>query len=221
MIKLCLMKYLYVIAIIFISIPVFGQIDSFNSDLKRNISFMNSLKGVERKNKISFYLEDDWNGGVIFANDSSVINGCTFKYNIYADQMEMRTLVNPSNVTYLSIGTKKFIYTDYLIEDSILFDGYFELILNGECKLLLRREVKAIRGEEDVKIYGSSGSTRISEIFYMKKGNEPAIKIEKTEKFFKERLSDKDEMKDYFNNHFLLFLSEKKIRDIIMFYNKI
>lgn len=182
---------------------------------------MNSLKKEEQKSKLNYYLFDDWFGGVIFTNDSSVINGCTFKYNVYTDQVEMRTLVNASTVNYLSIGSKRFVHEEYLTEDSLLFEGYFELLINGDCKLLLRREMFALQGEEDIKIYGSSGSTKISEILYIKKGNEPAVEVVRSKKFFTNYFSNHELMINYINHKFSLFKSEKSIRELVGYYNKI
>ena len=199
----------------------FGQIDYKLTDTKRNINFANSLKNEEKRSKLNFYLNEDWMGGVIFRHDSTTINGCTFMYNIYTDQVELRTLVNPSTVEYLSIGSKKFVYTEYLDADSILFEGYFELVINGDCRLLLRREMKATQGEDDVRIYGSSSSTKISEMLYIEKKGEPAIEVVKTKSFFMELFSDKEPMRKYFKDKFSLYKSGKKIREVVEHYNNI
>ncbi len=215
------MKVFYTIILSCFFLPIFGQIDMDATNMKRDISFSKSLKNEVKRSKLNFYLSEEWMGGVIFTNDSSAINGCSYKYNIYTDQVELRTLVNPSTVEYLSIGSKKFVYSEYFMEENIKFEGYFELIINGDCRLLLRREVKATQGEEDVRIYGSSGTTRISEILYIKKKNEPAVKIIKSKDFFISMLSDKEPMQSYLKNKFSLFKSEKRIREVINYYNNI
>ena len=103
---------------------------------------------------MNFFLNEDWKAGVMFSKDSSVINNHLYRYNIYTDQIELRSVVNPKTIDIISIGSQKFIYSEFYLEDSMRNEGYFELLANGECKLLLRRNIKFTEGRDDIEAYG-------------------------------------------------------------------
>lgn len=173
------------------------------------------------KTKLNFFLDDEWQGGVMFENDSVSVNGFSYRYNIYTDQIELRSLVNPSVIKMISIGTKKFIYSGFIDIDDSQDEGYFELVADGECMLLLRREIEFKQASGDIEAYGSNASTSIEERLFIKKGNEPAVELVKSKDFLKNYLSDKEKAVDYLNKKVILFFTDKKVIEIIEYYNKI
>lgn len=208
---------------------LFGQYDlggnGSSTDVARNLHRESRLNNYTQdnvsKSKLNYFLDDDWIGGVMFTNDSASINGYTYRYNIYTDQIELRSLVDPFSIEVLSIGTKKFIYSEFYLVDGSMDEGYFELIENGDCKVLLRRSVKYSQMTKDIEGYGSEESTSIEENLFIKKGNDPAKKIEKTKEFLADIFSDKEKAVDYMNNKTILFMTEKKVIELINYYNKI
>lgn len=183
--------------------------------VKRNQNTQNQMK----KSKLNFFLDREWKGGVIFSKDSSSINNYLFRYNIYTDQIEYRSIINPSDIDVISIGSQKFIFSDFFDEENASKRGYFELLENGNCKLLLRRNIKYSEGRDDVEAYGSSSGTSIRESLYIKKGNNPAVLIDRTKESLKELLSDKEEAVEYIDGKLVIFVTKKTIKDVVSYYN--
>jgi len=201
-----------------------GQSSGFGSsevevmrEVKRNQKTQNEMK----KSKLNFFLDRDWKGGVIFSKDSSLTNNYLFRYNIYTDQIEYRSIINPSTIDVISIGSQKFVHTKFINEDSMLLSGYFELLENGNCKLLLRRNIKYSEGRDDIDAYGASSSTNIKESFYIKKGNEPAVLIDRSKEALREVLSDKEEVVNYIDKKLILYLTKKTAKDVVSYYNNV
>lgn len=190
-------------------------------DIQREVNLNNFSTTSSSKNRFNIFLNKDWQGGVMFVNDSISMSGYTYRYNIYSDQIELRSLVDPSSVSIVSIGSQKFVHSKFYDSNEDLNDGYFEQIVGGECKLLLRREVDYKTGTRDIEGYGSNSTTSIKQELYIKKKNEPAIKIDKSKDFFKQVMFDKEEVVDYIDNQLILFLTEKKIIEFIEYYNEI
>ncbi|HRW62164.1 MAG TPA: hypothetical protein P5132_01680, partial [Bacteroidales bacterium] len=142
-------------------------------------------------------------------------------YNIYADQIEMRSLVDPSSIDIVTIGAQKFIHSSYVDINNVVMNGYFEMVVGGDVKLLLRREIDFKQATYDIEGYGASSSTSVKEEFYIKKDGNPAVKLEKSKEFFKELMNDKNEVVDYIDKQIILFFTEKKVREIIEYYNQI
>jgi len=192
-----------------------------SSDIQRQVKIDNFSSSGVSKSKFNIFLDDDWKGGVMFVNDSVSMSGYTYRYNIYTDQIELRSVVDPSSVKVVSIGSQKFLYSEFYDSDKKINEGYFEQVVGGECKLLLRREVDYKTGTRDIEGYGANSSTSIKQELYIKKENEPAIKIDKSKDFFKQIMSDKEEAVDYIDNQLIIFLTDKKIAEFVEYYNKI
>ncbi|MEE4197077.1 MAG: hypothetical protein V2I54_05495 [Bacteroidales bacterium] len=190
-------------------------------DIQRQVKVNNFSSGSASKSRFNIFLNEDWQGGVMFISDSIAMSGYTYRYNIYSDQIELRSIVDPSSVEVVSIGSQKFIYSKFYDNTNALSDGYFEQIVGGECKLLLRREVDYSTGTRDIEGYGTNSSTSVKQELYIKKENEPAIKIDKSKDFFKQVMSDKEEVVDYIDDQIIIFLTEKKIVEFVEYYNKI
>lgn len=191
------------------------------SDIMREVKMNQITQNGMRNSKLNFFLNEDWKAGVMFSKDSSVINNHLYRYNIYTDQIELRSIVNPKTIDIISIGSQKFVYSEFYTEDSMRNEGYFELLENGECKLLLRRNIKFTEGRDDIEAYGASTGTSIKERLYIKKGGDPAVMIEKSKEALKEMLFDKEQAIKYIDGQLILFMTEKRIKDIVNYYNNI
>ncbi len=190
-------------------------------DVQNKTKLNNYTQGRTGTNKLNYFLEDEWKGGVMFTKDSASVNGYTYRYNIYSDQIELRSLVDPETINVLSIGRRKFIHSLYYDNSGVVNEGYFELVTDGDCKLLLRRSVKFTQTSRDIEGYGANESTSINEILFLKKGNEPAKELEKSKDFLEEYFSDKAEAVDYLNDKVIIFMTEKKVIELINYYNEI
>lgn len=189
-------------------------------DVRRYISFEQRTQNEMKKSKLNYYLDETWQGGVYYTKSNAQINGLLFRYNIYTDQIELRSVINKETMDIVSIGSKKFVYSQFFNEDSVLSEGYFELIVNGDCKLLLRRSIVFKDGNNEFA-YGVASSTNVTTTFYIKKNNEAAVIINKSKNSIKNILSDKSDFVDYIDDRMLLLITDKKLIEIINYYNSI
>lgn len=173
--------------------------------------------------KVNHFLNDEWQGGLIQLEDDRNVNGYLLRYNIFTDQIELKSIIDPTPVKIISIGKQKFVYSDYLINEESINYGYFEVIVNGDCKLLKRRYIR--KNEQDYrvsKILGTSSSapsTTVIKEYYIKKGIEPAVLVNKTKSSILSNLSDKKTFNDYMQKKFLVIISENKLIEFITKYN--
>lgn len=47
----------------------------------------------------------------MYKSDSVMQNNYLYRYNIYTDQIELRSIVDPNSISVISIGSNKFIYS--------------------------------------------------------------------------------------------------------------
>ncbi len=193
-----------------------GYYDEEDSD---NIKIQRTSEQSAR-GSLNYYMNEKWQVGTLFTTNSTPIVGYTFRYNVYTDQIELRSVVDASTLDYVSIGTMKFIHTNFYDEDEAMFSGYFEMLINGDCKLLKRRELKYNPGSYKAA-YTTQGSTAILESLYIKVGNKPAQKIQKSREFFEKVFSENEKMLEFINKKNFLIVSDKKIKSIIEYYNDI
>lgn len=189
------------------------------SDMNRKVKTDNQSQA--RQSKLNFYLDDEWKAGVFYTKKSDAVNGYLFRYNIYTDQIELRSVVNHNDIDIVTIGSKRFIYSEFFNEDSTIDEGYFEMIVNGDCKLLIRRSIAFKGSDVHDNAYGSQASTKVIEKYYIKKHNEKAVLIDKSKDGVLSLLSDKDKFVEYYDDKLILFINEKKLIELVNFYNSI
>ncbi|HAN20036.1 MAG: hypothetical protein A2X13_04875 [Bacteroidetes bacterium GWC2_33_15] len=222
------MKYTFflLINIFFINL-IFGQSDTkLHSDKKENntLNIESIIQKQLKTSQVNVFLNEDWQGGLMMLNNNQLLTGYLYRYNIFTDQIELKSVVNPTNIEIISIGNKKFIYSDYYSTDFSLNSGYFEIIENGKCKLLLKRSIKQNEEENRAsKYFGSStsASTSVVEAYYIKKDKEPAVLIEKNKESLLRNLSDKKEFQNYLEKKMILIINENKLIELINRYNKL
>lgn len=94
-------------------------------------------------NKGSAYLNPQFIKGVLIYKDGSRIEGKPMRFNLYTQQMQFVeeadtvALGNPEEIEYIRIGDKVFVYTSF-IQNREHKKGYFELLEDGDCRLLKR-----------------------------------------------------------------------------------
>ncbi|HAN19309.1 MAG: hypothetical protein A2X13_01410 [Bacteroidetes bacterium GWC2_33_15] len=225
-------RLVIVIVILFASFQIsnaqingLGNADNYEginnlNDVKRNISFEQKTQNQMKKSKLNYYLDGDWQAGVFYTKSNTSINGFLYRYNIYTDQIELRSVIDHESMDIVSIGTRKFIFSQFLNEDSTMDEGYFELLVNGDCKLLIRRSLDYKEGNNDFA-YGVPSSTAVVEKYYIKKNNEVAVIINKSKESIMNILSDKNDFVNYIDDKLLLIITEKKLMEIVNHYNKI
>ena len=102
------------------------------------------------------YLSEDFKSGEVYTNDSILYKG-PLRYNIYANEIEFKKsdivywIAEPQKVIYVKIEKLTFIYIQ-LGGKKNEKGTYYELLIDGKCKLLLKRNTELIKAEP-VKAY--------------------------------------------------------------------
>jgi hypothetical protein len=175
----------------------------------------------------SMYLNKNWSKGKIILNDNTVINEKLLRYNLYSQQMEFindkdtAALGNPDEIASINFDEHSFIYNDYECHNK-LKKGYFEVLIDGNCKLLLFRCIKYKYIEE----CADPNAELIKETFYMEKkyfivkGNKPAIQIPKKKKDVIELFSDKKDMNSFIKKNKIKIDKQDDLIKLVNYYNE-
>lgn len=202
-----------------------GQSDYYNLNGNSNFTIEPFTQKQAKVSTVNHFLNEEWQGGLIKLKNEHMVNGYLYRYNIFTDQIELKSVIEPNSVDVISIGVQKFIYSDFIVGENSINSGYFELILNGDCRLLIRRYIRANEQDYRVsKILGTTSAAPASSVikeYYIKKGDEPAVLVDKNKDSILEYLSDKDDFQKYLKKKFIVFLNENKLKEIIDYYNKI
>ncbi len=141
------------------------------------------------------YLKNDWTKGNMILKDKGLLSNMEFKYDILNDKIEFKSVLNPKSVDIVTIGDKFFIYTEFKDGDYIR-NGYFQMIFDGDVRLLIRRTVEIKTGKKGA--YGFKSYSIVREKYFIKIGNKPAIPFDRRKGEILDILSDeKNGIKDY------------------------
>jgi hypothetical protein len=100
------------------------------------------------------YLEPGWSPGYVVLKDKTTMNDLMLRYDLYHQQLQFvkegdtMAFANPSELEYVFIGDRKFIYTEYKSDNAIL-KGYLEVLHEGSCPLYAHRGIKYHLNPED------------------------------------------------------------------------
>jgi hypothetical protein len=156
----------------------------------------------------------DWPIGKIVLRDGLVIENYFLRYNLLKDQLEYisgkDTLVysNPQNINTAAFGGHTFVYANYTSEN-IIRQVYFELLVAGKNKLLVRRFVTSRK--PDLKYPDDETLTKfkINECYYISKSGMPAHELKINRKSVLSYLDGHNEdISEY------LRITENKVRTI-------
>jgi hypothetical protein len=93
------------------------------------------------------FLSEEFTDGSLITTDSVMYNNIPLRYNIFNDEMEFlqntpgavpMVISNPRKFIYFILEDKVFIYTAFL-NNNKPGSGYFEVLNEGRCQVLLRR----------------------------------------------------------------------------------
>nr|NQU91549.1 hypothetical protein [Bacteroidota bacterium] len=177
----------------------------------------------------SVYLNPGWEPGVITMYDGNRIKGNLFRYNLYTQQIQFirdndtLAIGNPEEITRVRISGRTFVYVPY-IEKEELKKGYFELIQDGECRLLRRWQVLYhVRGESADNQTTNEGDLYMRDCScYLQFGNKPAEKASKRKKEFLTCFNhNQDLIGDFIKSENLRLKDPEDLRSIVAYYNRI
>lgn len=102
------------------------------------------------------FLSEDFKAGSLVTRDSIKHEKLKLRYNIYEDEVEFMSsdnkimiVSNPKELLFVNIGERAFKYFTY-IDGKRPQQGYFEVLADGDCQVLLKREV-VLHGGEDAR----------------------------------------------------------------------
>ena len=165
------------------------------------------------------YMNPEWKTGTIITQKNTLIQNLGLRYNVTSGQFEVVSMVNPELVSRINLDGKVFIYTSYVRKGKIA-KAYFQLLSEGETRLLLARKVDRKAGKKG--LYGFDPFQTISETYFLQKGDKPAVEIKRNKKSILNQLSDKrSEIEIFIHENNLNLYSVKDIGSLLKYYDTI
>ncbi|MBE9510620.1 MAG: hypothetical protein IMY71_07070 [Bacteroidetes bacterium] len=213
---------------------VIGQIYSGTGNNPKLTQYMRRsvIEGVNPYGEIEgspYYPGPEFNSGVIYHKDSTKTINVPMRLNHYIDEIEFKhgenimMFVKPDEIDRIEFGHLTFIYSEFDPPFDKQDDGFFEVMARGYCKLLYRQSSEIKR--ENLPVSNFSGGNyrdyfKITEEYYIKKGDEPAQFIRKSKRKIIKTLSDyTTELENYIKKNNLTLKSDEEIIDLIYHYN--
>lgn len=172
------------------------------------------------------YLDEKWKPGFAVLADQTQLDNLLLRYDIYHQQMQFisagdtMAYAHPEELDYLVIDGKKFIFQEYE-KDNIRQTGYFEVLKDGDCQLLLMRSVTHhIHGDN---LAGESREKYIRDIkYFVKKDNLVAREIRACRKSVLHVFQDQEEaVRGFIKNNDLKMRSCEDLMQVVSFYNSL
>lgn len=141
-----------------------------------------NLKLKQKGEKGQIYIGYDWPVGIIVLRNGGVIDNYCLRYNILTDQLQFAagkdtlSFANPEELNTATFDSHTFIYEKYQSEDSIR-QGYFELIVPGKNKLMLKRSVTKQKSDPKYPPNASPAKYQVDECYFISKPGLPANKL--------------------------------------------
>lgn len=152
----------------------------------KNISIATEVsqnqKSQQKDSKSRIYVGSDWHPGTVVLRNGTIIDKYYLRYNFLTDKVQFiaetdtLTFVNPDDIRNITFGGHTFIYETYQY-DTVIKQGYFELLVPGKNKLMLRRFVTSQKPDSKSPDDESLTKYKVEECYYIGKPGMPANKI--------------------------------------------
>jgi len=173
------------------------------------------------------YFNSDFTEGVIVLKDGTQIDGKPLRYNLYTQQMQFIEgtdtlgLGKPDEIEYIRIDDHLFVYTKFICNNEHK-SGYFELLEDGNCRLLKRWSALYHEVDSD---YGNSSADncfyRDCQCFLQFFMNPATPVLDKKKDFVKSFANNGDNIKDFMKEGNLKPRNEEDLTRIIDYYNNL
>ncbi len=174
------------------------------------------------------YFNPEWQDGLILMKDGSSVRDNQYRYNLYTQQMEFiagddtLAVANPEEIDLLRIADRVFVYTNFLC-NAKQNSGYFELLEEGNCRLLKRWTASYHKAESE-----NAGVDCREDLFYkecncfLQFGETMAEPVNLKRKDFVQLFGDDaGRMNRFIRKNKLKIKEQQDLRHIIAFYNHI
>jgi hypothetical protein len=181
------------------------------------------------------FMSDSWMFGYFYAYDTIKIEGL-FKYNVYNQEIafiygqDTMSIASPLNVDTIAFSGKNFTYSLYIEEKrgtDALASAYFEILNNGEFKLLKKNYVEIKENSYAKNYMGGGGDGREyfihkSSLYYKPEPGSAAFKLQKNRRKILNLFEDKkEEISSFMKQNDLNVTSEEDLIKIFNYYNQI
>ena len=224
--------YAVILFILILSLPplhaqvVLDEWDNLVTKLRTNKQLdpnnTNSYNQVEGN---PFLYDGKLQEGLITIRGQGAYKG-KFRYDIYADEVQFfqngtyYAIADPGMIDNITIGDYTLIYAMTDVKKGR--GSYFELVLDGKCRLLARKEVDLVEAVP-AKAYSDPKPAyfdREDDTYYIMKGLRLAHKVNR--KNILETLSDQGEkIEQYIKEQNLSYSSREDMMELIKFYNSL
>ncbi|MCD4677626.1 MAG: hypothetical protein K8S18_16770 [Desulfobacula sp.] len=166
-----------------------------------------------------------------FQNKEKLIEEDGNLFNVKVEYVPKDTfsISKPYEIKEVRIGTRRFLYLLALKQktgNQFLTSGYFEIIADGKCQLLIKREIN-VDVHSFVPYYAGGGGdgrnyfAKYNKV-YVRTGSGAAVKIGKNRKDVLKFMEDKkEEMRAYIKNEKIVFKKYADLVKVFMYYNEI
>jgi len=192
-----------------------------------------SIQNSETLDLLNQYLQEcsmyfnDWTKASVTLTDGKYLSDRLVRYNIYNQQMEFvhegdtAAFGDPEEISTVVLNGHEFIYRDFEYEDEVK-KGYFEVLVNGDCQLLLHRCI-AFRLIEDCSDPNTNFVKEhyyLSQKYFISENCKTAIFLpnKKKEIIVMFENSDKD-IKSFIKENKIKICKEEDLKDLISYYN--
>jgi hypothetical protein len=175
----------------------------------------------------NLYVGEAWPEGLLVLKDGNTIKNYRYRYDVYADQMQFiadndtLAFAAPSEMKSVTFDGMTFIYSSFECT-SMLMKGYFELLVPGKKQLLLKRMVTYHLTDEIAGVEEKKDTYLINETFFLKEGNQPAIKLACNRKAALDAMNDRrKEMEAYLKTSGNKVRSKDEMKLMVAYYNSL
>jgi hypothetical protein len=172
------------------------------------------------------FLEPGWMPGRVIIDDRNTLDIVMLRYDIYHQQMQFirgkDTLAfsKPEEIKCFELEGKRFIYIDFESNGKI-GKSYFEVLYDGNCKLLLHRTVQYHQYSESPLSQPSDLYNREYE-YYISKKDDVARPVRPSTKSVLNVFNDKEEEIRYFiNDNNLKMNNSDHLKQVVAYYNSL
>ncbi|GET29115.1 hypothetical protein SD074_13170 [Prolixibacter sp. SD074] len=184
-----------------------------------------SLKDIQG----SPYLEDQFVKGTVFTTKNDKYVDVPLRYDQYQDELQFEkdgkamTFSPRDIVKRAEFGNRVFTYTTYQFTDSKTKEGYFEILADGNVRLLSQHTIKFFEKEKE-KPYVDPKPARFDwplEDFYIQVGALPAQHITKKKNLLEAFPKHHDEVARYYKSNKLSAKDKADLIKLVQYYNSL